>query len=149
MKKKTFILFVFFLFSGIYAAPCDEENANASPGIPTQSCQVLMSDYHIGLQNDGLFFIDSETNVQFSNKNYRLRFFVTSTSLVYNQVQALAQTSYATKSSLHIIFPNFSKTTVGNADSTAINNSQCSVNSDGNGNPANMYCPIMAITIRE
>ncbi|PBC75203.1 hypothetical protein [Fibrobacter intestinalis] len=119
-----------------------------NPGIPTQSCYEILSSFYMGIQSaDGMFFIDTDKDVQYNNKTYKLRFFVTATSSSYNQIQALAQTGYATRSRIEVIYPNYAETTVTNA--TALNNTNCSTNTDNAGNAAYMYCPIQALSILE
>lgn len=98
--------------------------------------------------DNGMFFIDPGKSVQYGGKTYWLRFFVTSASRVYNQIQALAQTGYATRSSVEIIYPNYATTTVTNANA-GLNDANCSTNTDNAGNAAYMYCPIQALSILE
>ena len=148
MKMSLFLCTLLFFFSTIVAAPCDYENQNAHPGIPVTSCQTDVVDYHIGLQANGLFFIDTEENVSFNGKSYRLRFYVTSASADYNDVQALAQTAFACRDRLNVIFPNFTSTTVDNS-CNALDTVKCCTNVDGAGNPTNMYCPIQAMTVHK
>ncbi len=151
--NKICIILIILLFTVIcsYAeGNCYGTSPGQTTGIPSQSCYERLASYHIGLQvSDGMFYIDSGLDIQFNNKTYRLRFFITSTSNTYNQVQALVQTGYATRRKIEIIYPNYAITTVTNANTTALNNINCSTNSDALGNPANMYCPIQALLIME
>lgn len=147
--KKILGIIVFLALTGVvYSAPCDYENQNAHPGIPMSSCQLGVSNYHIGIQVNGLFFVDTEEDVSYNGKNYRLRFYVTSARPDYNAIQALAQTAFACRDQLNVIFPNFTSTTV-NSSCNSFDNTNCCTNVDGAGNPANMYCPIQAITVHK
>ncbi len=123
-----------------------EEQAS---GIPAQSCYERLSSFNVGLQtSDGIFFIDFGKDIQHNGKTYRMRFFITPTSTSYNQIQALAQTGYATRSRMEIIYPNYATTTVTNANA-GLNDTNCSTNTDNVGNAAYMYCPIQALSILE
>lgn len=152
MKKFCFALTI-LLFSVIFSyaeGNCYGTSKGQTTGIPPQSCFEKLATYHIGIQTgDGMFYIDSDLDIRFKNKTYRLRFFITSASNSYNQIQALAQTGYVTRSKIEVIYPNYSITTVTNANTVALNNRNCSTNTDDLGNPVNMYCPIQALSIFE
>ncbi len=151
--NKIYIVFTILLFTVIYSyaeGNCYGTGQGQTTGIPPQSCYERLATYHVGIQTGGgMFYIDSGLDIQFNNKTYRLRFFITSTSNTYNQIQALAQTGYATRSKIEVIYPNYAITNVTNANTVALNNTNCSTNTDNLGNPANMYCPIQALSIFE
>ncbi|MDD7298584.1 hypothetical protein SAMN05720469_1463 [Fibrobacter intestinalis] len=149
MGKFHAVLAILFLSATLsYAEGGCSGNGQIS-GIPIQSCYEKLSSFYMGIQADnGMFFIDPGKSVQYGGKTYWLRFFVTSASRVYNQIQALAQTGYATRSSVEIIYPNYATTTVTNANA-GLNDANCSTNTDNAGNAAYMYCPIQALSILE
>ena len=147
---KSFLGFIIplVLTGVVFSAPCDSENQNPNPGIPSTSCQYNRLNYYVGLQAGGLFFIDNGESVAHGGKNYKMRFYVTSTSPDYNAIQALAQTGFAFQDRLNVVFPNFSRTTVVGSCNT-LDNANCCTNVDGEGKPAYMYCPIQAITVHK
>lgn len=149
MKSILGFIIPLVLTGVVFSAPCDSENQNPNPGIPSTSCQYSMTSYHVGLQTHGLFFIDNGESVAHGGKNYKMRFYVTSTSPDYNAIQALAQTGFAFQDRLNVIFPNFSSSTNFAGSCSAFDNAKCCTNVDNEGKPAYMYCPIQAITVHK
>lgn len=147
MGKFHAVLAILFLSATLSYAEGGCSGSGQISGIPVQSCYEKLSSFYMGIQADnGMFFIDPVKSVQYGGKTYWLRFFVTSASGAYNQIQALAQTGYATRSSVDVIYPNYATTTVTNA---GLNDANCSTNTDNAGNAAYMYCPIQALSILE
>lgn len=149
MKSILGFIIPLVLTGVVFSAPCDSENQNPNPGIPSTSCQYSMTSYHVGLQTHGLFFIDNGESVAHGGKNYKMRFYVTSASPDYNAIQALAQTGFAFQDRLNVIFPNFSSSTNFAGSCNTLDNVKCCTNVDGEGKPAYMYCPIQAITVHK
>ena len=149
MGKFHAVLAILFLSATLSYAEGGCSGSGQISGIPVQSCYEKLSSFYMGIQADNeMFFIDPVKSVQYGGKTYWLRFFVTSASGAYNQIQALAQTGYATRSSVDVIYPNYATTTVTNANA-GLNDANCSTNTDNAGNAAYMYCPIQALSILE
>lgn len=148
MCKIHFAFVVLFSAAMLSYADGGCSRAGQNPGIPTKSCYEILSSFHIGIQTeDGMFFINTNKDIQYNNKTYKLRFFIKATNSSYNQIQALVQTGYATRSRIEVIYPDYAVTTVTNA--TALDNVNCGTNTDNAGNAAYMYCPIQALSILE
>lgn len=148
MRKICFI-FVILLSITVLHAEGGCSGTGQVLGIPTQSCYERLSSFYMGIQTaNGMFFIDFGKDIQYKGKNYRLRFFITTASDSYNQIQALAQTGYATRSKVEIIYPNYATTAVIDANA-GLNNANCGTNTDNAGNAAYMYCPIQALSVLE
>ena len=125
---------------------CNSNDSKGSAGIPQTSCFCSLSTFSLGM-NQGYFFIDTGYDVSYNGGTYRLRVGVTSNSSYYNDFQAIVQTAYATRSVISLIYPNFALMPVKNASYDGLSDLECRINTDNNGAPANMYCPIQAITL--
>lgn len=146
MKKIVFLIGVLVCSLLAQSKPiCNENNSDGSAGMPLTSCYLKSLSYSIGMDR-GYFFIDTGYDVNYKGHIYRLRLGVTSSSDYYNDFQAIVQTAYATRSTITIIYPNSDVTSVGNGN-YGLTDSECRVNTDNKGKPANMYCPIQSITL--
>lgn len=147
MKKVFLSLLIFFTCSAIAQNEpvCNGSNSNGFAGIPLTSCAYSISSYSIGM-DAGLFFVDTGYDVTYNGKKYRLRLAVTSSSAYYKDYQAILQTAYATRSKIQLIYPNFALVGVGDAN-VGMSDTECRMNHDNEGNPANMYCPIQAVEL--
>jgi hypothetical protein len=111
---KNLLLSLFFVCSISYAVEIHCNNGNSDAfGIPNDACHAYSDNYTFGLIQppDGspsYYFVDFH-DVTFtigSEENVLIRYLIFSNEAIFNGVQAITQTAYATNSRLHIIFKN-------------------------------------------
>ena len=62
---------------------------------------------------------------------------------------AILQMAYTSRSKLSVIYPNPEATSVVDLNVNAFNVDKCGVNTDGDGNPACLYCPMTSVLVEE
>ncbi len=153
MKKYLAILTILVATSASFAQSnlykCNNNTYSVTAGLPLRSCLIDgLQKYSLGLQGD-LFFVDTDILVAYKSKSYKLRFFTIKGAGNYNALMAVLQMAYTSRSKLSVIYPNPEATSVVDLNVNAFNVDKCGVNTDGDGNPACLYCPMTSVLVGE
>ena len=112
------------------------------PSILHQAITTLQQALHF-------FFIDQNLKIRRNQQDIALRFVVYNDEVNYNAIQALAQTAYATRSKLTIVFenPNLELLTEAQFIVNRGTTQKCFSISNLSGNIASINCPVQSIEL--
>ena len=123
------------------------------PNIPKTSCVISAEHFAPGHNNaptgSTFFFIDQNLKIRRNQQDIALRFVVYNDEVNYNAIQALAQTAYATRSKLTIVFenPNLELLTEAQFIANRRTTQKCFSISNLSGNIASINCPVQSIEL--